>query len=307
MAARLRIGVIGLGRRWPRYRQALLALKREATVQAIYDPSLALAREQAASLGCPTVGGVVELLQRDDIDAVIFTGGAWFGLWPLEHAARVRKPILCAASLVRDDAHADALRQSLDPAAPIHMTLWPGFDLLCEAADTPLGETLGSPRLALAGHVAATEGDPLMGGAALALLDGLAGLFESAPRTVSTVTAAQPGFVTVVLDFDEGCVGQLSLWSGSAGMSRTWLDIDAEAGALRAELPRQLTWHDAEGRHELELPGGLAELWVVDRFVRAVRQKEAATCSFARAYQALTWLRAARRSRKEGKSVKLEG
>ncbi len=33
----------------------------------------------------------------------------WYGLWPLEHACAVGKPIFCAASLARDDAFADVL------------------------------------------------------------------------------------------------------------------------------------------------------------------------------------------------------
>ena len=45
--AGLRVGVIGLGRRWPRYRQALLALKGEAQVRAVFDQATAVRRTPA--------------------------------------------------------------------------------------------------------------------------------------------------------------------------------------------------------------------------------------------------------------------
>src|SRR3954451_25420245 len=158
--ARLRIGVIGLGRRWPRYRQALLALKGQARLQAVCDAAPAVAQEEARRLKCAASGSVIELIERDDVDALILTGGQWFGLWPLEHAARAGKPILCAGSLVRD-AQADEVRAKVQKAA-VQVTTWPSFELLMEAAGQQLGESLGSPRLALAAHVA-TEGggDPL--------------------------------------------------------------------------------------------------------------------------------------------------
>src|SRR5437868_3285519 len=99
MAARLGIGVVGLGRRWPRYRQALAALRREARVVAVYDPAQARAREEARQLGCDAATGVIELLERDDVEAVLTLGGAWFGLWPVERTCRLGKPVLCAGSL----------------------------------------------------------------------------------------------------------------------------------------------------------------------------------------------------------------
>src|SRR5213592_4845654 len=91
--AGLRIGVIGLGRRWPRYRQALEALAGEAHVQAVCDAAAAVAQEEARRLGCAAAGSVIELVERDDVEAVLLTGGQWFGLWPLAHAARAGKPI----------------------------------------------------------------------------------------------------------------------------------------------------------------------------------------------------------------------
>jgi len=303
--AGLRIGVIGLGRRWPRYRQALLALKGEAHVQAVCDPATAVAQEEARSLGCVASGSVIELVGRDDVEAVLLSGGQWFGLWPLAHAARAGKPILCAGSLARDE-QADEVRAALPAKAAVHVTTWPAFELLTEAAVQQLGESLGAPRLALAAHVGTEEVDPLQSGAALVLVQALAEAFAAAPRAVTaTAPSACPGFVSVQLSFDSG-VAQLSVWGGPAEVGRTWIEVESEGGSLRAEMPRRLSWRDAEGAHELQLPGGLAEVWVVDRFVQAVRNGEGPACPFERALQALTWLRAARKSREDGGTVRLE-
>ena len=100
MASRLRMGVIGLGRRWPRYRQAVQTLRSQVRVRAVHDPAPARAEAEARALGCAAAGGVVELLERDDVDAVLLLGGPWFGLWPLGQACRVNKPVLCAAAPV---------------------------------------------------------------------------------------------------------------------------------------------------------------------------------------------------------------
>jgi predicted dehydrogenase len=308
MAARLGMGVIGLGRRWSRYRQALAALRRDVHVAAVHDQVPARAAAEARQLGCAAAGGVIELLERDDVEAVLLVGGAWFGLWPLDRACQAGKPVLCAGSLVRDDEHADALAGRLNPAVPVHMALWPALELLQVAAQQQVGEALGAVQMIHAGRVSTHDQRDLLGGtAALALLWAMAGLFESAPEAVTVQSVGErTDLASVVLEFPEDRAGQLTLWQGTVEVERTWLDVETDGGSLRAEMPRSLTWHDAEGQHALELPGGLAEVWVVDRFVQAVRGGEVPAFPFERASQALTWLRAARRSRKEGKRVEIE-
>jgi predicted dehydrogenase len=194
----------------------------------------------------------------------------------------------------------------LTPAVPVHVTLWPTFELLREAAGQQLAEALGVARLIHAGRVGTGEGDVLSSPAALALLWGVASLFESAPEAVSAQSAHEAAdFASVVLEFPEERTAQLVLWRGPAEQTRTWLEVETDAGSLRAELPRQLSWRNAAGRHALEVPHGLAEVWVLDRFVQAVQEGQAPAFSFEHAFQALTWLRAARQSRAEGRRVEV--
>src|SRR6266478_2001490 len=113
----LRVGVIGLGRRWrKRYRPALLALHDCFRVHALYDQVQQRALGEAERLQCDAAAGITELLERDDLDAVLLLDAQWFGLWPLELACRVGKPVFCCAGFDREDARADAVYQQVQAA-----------------------------------------------------------------------------------------------------------------------------------------------------------------------------------------------
>src|SRR5437016_1224742 len=107
MAERLRIGVIGLGRRWQtRYRPALLALRDRYALRSVTDPCLMRAAVAAREFGCPAASGVLALLDAD-VDAVLLLGRPWYRLWPLEQACRLGRPVYLGTSLAADDARAD--------------------------------------------------------------------------------------------------------------------------------------------------------------------------------------------------------
>src|SRR3954447_10768766 len=116
MSTRLRVGVIGLGRQWRRYRRAPAAPRRRVPVRAVCDQVARRAEAEARRLGCAAAAGPVDLLERDDVDAALPLGRQWFGLWPLEHACRLGKPVLCAAPLTADGGHADDLRRRVADA-----------------------------------------------------------------------------------------------------------------------------------------------------------------------------------------------
>src|SRR5262245_37514254 len=107
MAQRLRVGIIGLGRRWQRYQPALMALRGLFEVVAVCDPHPGRAEQAARSVGCPAADGPTDLLERDEVQAALLLDPPWYGLWPVEQACRVGKPVFCAAPLGGDDAFAD--------------------------------------------------------------------------------------------------------------------------------------------------------------------------------------------------------
>ncbi len=126
MPLRLRIGIIGLGRRWQRFRPALHELRDRVLVRAVCDQRPIRAERAARELGCAAAAGPTDLLDRDDVEAALLLGAQWFGLWPLEQAARLGKPVLCAVPLSTDDAHADdVMRRVREAGLPVMAALAP--------------------------------------------------------------------------------------------------------------------------------------------------------------------------------------
>ena len=95
MPLRLRIGIIGLGRRWRRFARRSTNCATALLVRAVCDQRPIRAERAARELGCAAAAGPTDLLDRDDVEAVLLLGAQWFGLWPMEQAARLGKPVLC--------------------------------------------------------------------------------------------------------------------------------------------------------------------------------------------------------------------
>jgi predicted dehydrogenase len=310
---RLRVGVIGLGRRWRRYRPILVRLHEHIEVRAVYDQIARRAEVEARQLHCSPVAGPVELLERSDIEAVLLLDPQWFGLWPLERACQAKKPVFCALTPDGDEAHADALYQQIQGSGlPVLVALG---SLLAPAATCLrelLTHRLGQPRLVRAdwGVPAARTNPPrdlLRGPAMLPLLAGCAWLLDDTPRSVWTIDGEGASFVTVVLQFGGGRLAQLTLWTAAAGQSPGRFEVVAEAGTATAELPWQLRWRDADGQHAQRLPSRSPEQAGLERFILALRSGQPLRPGFEDAYRALTWLHAAARSRAEARRIALEG
>lgn len=289
MARRLRIGIIGLGRRWPRYRRALGLLGDEVRAVAVYDAAPARAEQEARELGCACVGGVMELIERADVQAILLAGSSWHGLWALEQAARVDKPVLCAVSPLADEAHAESLRATLSDHPRLHFALWPTLTLLRESVAERLQDTLGQPVLVQATW---TRPQAPTSSSVLALLLECVNVFGLPPTRITSHHAAD--LTSLLLHFDANRTAQVTLWSSPAARASCTLQVEAENGSIRAEWPNRVEWTDGDARHQHELPGGLAEMVVLDRFVQAVRRDEPADCRLEHVCAALDWLRQAR-------------
>src|SRR5262249_33120730 len=107
MQARIRLGVIGLGRRWQRYREALARLSDQVQIHAVCDPIGQRTEAVARQLHCTAAGGPIDLLDRNDVEAVLLLDRPWYGLWPLERACRRGKPVFCAISLTSEGPFAE--------------------------------------------------------------------------------------------------------------------------------------------------------------------------------------------------------
>src|SRR5689334_4926933 len=104
MGRRLRVGIIGLGRQWRRrYAPALQALPALFELSAVCDQIAQQATAEAARLRRPAAAGPSELIERDDVEAVLLLDLGWQRLWPVERAAAAGKPVFCLPAL-EDDA-----------------------------------------------------------------------------------------------------------------------------------------------------------------------------------------------------------
>ncbi|HEY7156184.1 MAG TPA: Gfo/Idh/MocA family oxidoreductase [Gemmataceae bacterium] len=303
---RLRVGVIGLGRRWRRYRPILMKLRDHVEVRAVHDQIVRRAESEARQLHCTAAMGPVELLDRPDVEAVLLCDEQWFGLWPLEHLCRTNKPVFCALSPADDDTHADALRQRIQESGlPVFAALGPLLTPATRLLRELLTHRLGAARLVRADWSMPLSRDLLNSPAVLPLLAACAWLLDDRPRSVWTIDGEGASFVTLVLRFGGERLAQVTLWTATAGRTPRRFEVVAESGTATAELPRQLRWRDVDGQHSQRLPPRSAEQSGLERFILALRAGQPLRPSFEDAYQALIWLRGAARSRTEGRPIEL--
>jgi predicted dehydrogenase len=306
---RLRVGVIGLGRRWRRYRPILTRLREHVEVRAVCDQIGRRAEVEARRLRCTAAAGPVELLERGDVEAVLLLDPQWFGLFALERACRTNKPIYCALSLDRDEAHADALHQQIQSSElPVLMAmrfmLAPATMYLRELLTQRLGQPLlVSAEVSVAAPRKGPVRDLLRNPVVLPLLAACGWLLDDKPRTVWTIDGEGASFVTLVLRFGGERLAQVTLWTAAVGRSPARFEVIAEAGTATALLPRQLRWRDEDGQHAQRLPARSAEQSGLERFILGLRTGQSMRPNFEDAYQALTWLRAADHSRTEGQRI----
>jgi len=306
---RLRVGVIGLGRRWRRYRPILARLREHVEVRAVCDQIARRAEAEARRLRCTVAAGPVEMLERGDVEAVLLLDPQWFGLFALERACQTNKPVFCALSPDSDDAHADALRQQIHASAlPVFMALTPVLAPATMHLRELLAHRLGPARLVRADwgvappHTGPAR-DLLSSPIALPLLAGCASLLEDTPRSVWAIDGEGASFVTLVMQFSGERLAQVTLWTATAGRTPGRFEVIAEAGTATAELPRQLRWRDTDGQHAQRLPSHSPEQSGLERFLLAMRSGQPLRPNFEDACQALLWLRAAVRSRNEGQQT----
>ncbi|MHB1423009.1 MAG: Gfo/Idh/MocA family protein [Gemmataceae bacterium] len=306
---RLRVGVIGLGRRWRRYRPLLARLREHVEVRVVCDQIAHRAEVEARRFDCTAAAGPVELLERPDVEAVLLLDAQWYGLWPLEYACQTHKPVLCAESPASDDSRADALRERIQASdLPVLMALPQLLAPATRRLRELLTHRLGQARLVRADWSALplpVGGDLLGTAAVLPLLAGCAWLLDDVPRSIWALDGENASFITLVLRFGNDRLAQVNLWTTAAGGTPPRFEVVAEEGTAVAALPRQLRWRDADGQHTQRLPPRSAEQSSLERFILALRAAQPLRPSFEDAYLALTWLRAAVRSRNERRTISM--
>jgi predicted dehydrogenase len=310
MPLRLRVGIIGLGRTWQCYRPVLHGLREAFDVRCVFDQRPQRAEKVARHLGCSLAAGAVDLLERPEVEALLLLDAPWFGLWPVAQACRLDKPVFCASSLLQDDAHADGLQQTVAATTtPVLMgmslTASPALARLRDLVKRRLGPARVMRCEATIPRQKATSAPAgvLRSPAVLALFHECASIFDAAPRSVTSMTLDATGFGSVLLDFGDGRVAQVSMWAGANVRRGCRVQVVGEQGTVEAELPGDVRWRDREGRHIQRLAAHPARWRLLEQFFLVVRNGDKPRPDLASSHRALTWLRAAVRSLDEGKRV----
>jgi myo-inositol 2-dehydrogenase / D-chiro-inositol 1-dehydrogenase len=308
MPNRLRVGILGVGRCWPRYSRALGQLRGLLDPVVVSDPRPGRALRIARELRCSIAEGPIDLLERDEVQAVLVLDAPWYGLWPLEQACRVSKPIFCVPSLVGDDAFADDLVERVRSARlPVMMAIPESVAPARERLSRLLTNELGAARLLRADCCVRgprpLSADKLLGsGRFLGLLIGIDGLL-SAPPLTAWACGTEAGLVTLLLDHGQGRSAQLTLWTGNHRGTQCRLEVVAAGGSATLDGTSQLRWRDTDSNQVFRRPRVDAAQAMLERFVQALRDGRFPWPGLDDAYRALLVLRAARQSLAEGRPV----
>ncbi|MGE5191568.1 MAG: hypothetical protein ACM3U2_03645 [Deltaproteobacteria bacterium] len=187
----LNVGLIGLGPEWEnRYRPALAKLQKRLKVRCVYTPVVTHAEQVSAELDCDVAPGLLALIEREDVQALLVLDAAWYLGVPAQLACRAGKPAFLAGRFVHRLPVADHL---LLRAAQTGVTLMPDFGHRYTPATSRLRELiatrLGRP-LAVVADVAAPVDSPAVDRETLAAaLDWCSNLVGAAPALVRAESA----------------------------------------------------------------------------------------------------------------------
>ncbi len=332
---RLRVGIVGLGRLWEaRHKPALAKLKDRFVVVAVYDQVARRAEIEANQIGCQALDGLVELIERPDVDAIYLLTPQWFGLHPIELASKAGKAIYCALPLAGEAAELDRLdglvRGSAVPFMPeFARRFYPTTIRLREL----LATTLGPPRLVVGqGRLFGFDryGQPgpstqiapasLLVDPGSYLLDWCRFIFQAEPTSVQGWNGTilpqgknlDPDFVTYLLEFPGGAVAQVAAgkyhrgpWGdASRFLPQPGIQVYAERGVAWLEMPDRIQWSDSSGTHEEKLPlePTVGEL-LNDHFHRLIRGAQSMAPTWGDTVAVARLISSIRKSSTEGRRI----
>ncbi len=262
----VRLGVIGLGPNWRRYRRALRRERQRFRVSLVFDEIAATAARQAKRLRCRAAESVSQLLNSSEVDAVLLADEQWYRLWPLERAAEAGKPILCVPlpaadpRWLADPEHAARQFEQLEAAGArvlfqSRLRHSPASRRLKRLFET----ALGSPRtlVCLLRQSAPVDHGPFP--TLAEAIDWCIDLLGKPPTKIET-TSSPPAAVgrisNFMLQFPAQRVAQLSVVVSGTDRGRP----DVTSLRVRADVVTE------RGEAELQLPQALARTEIVEEY-----------------------------------------
>jgi predicted dehydrogenase len=284
---RLRIGVIGLGRLWEaRHKPALARLRDRFQVVSVYDQVERRAAIEAATLRCSVAEGLTAMIESRGIDAIYLLTPQWYGLHPVELAAKAGKPVYSALPPAGDAEGLDRVAGAVRSAGSFYMPelarrFYPATTRLRELLRTNLGRPrmiqgytrlFGFDRYGAPGPSTQLSPVPLSIDPGSYLLDWCRFIFDDVPKRVRGVEArvvppppedsSGPDYLHVTLGFGDDRIAQMGIgrlhrerWGDATRfLPPPGFQVFAENGTAWLEMPDRIQWTDAHGVHDERLP-----------------------------------------------------
>ena len=337
---KLRVGIVGLGSQWEnRHLPALRSLADRFEVRGICEQVAHLAKRAATQFDVAASDGFRALAARDDIDAILYLADQWYGATPILAACDHGKAVYSAISLPLAPDEARRLRQRVEESGIAFMAELPRRHApATQRLKELIATRLGRPRLLFCHRRV-----PLSGGAAapprdrtseardlMELVDWCRYVAGAEPTSVVSVRHAEtPGAETddyqmMSLDFTPSAGphpapgnGVLAQISCGYYMPRQWdeavgfrppaaLQVACDNGIAFIDLPANLVWFDAVGRHHesLESDRPVGEQMLM-QFHRKVTSLLRAMSGLDDTLVAMQIVQAAATSQAEGRRVRL--
>ena len=336
---KLRVGVIGLGDAWEtRHRPALRALSDRFEVRAICAEVAVKAEQAAREFNAEAVDGFRVLTTRDDVDAVLVLSPDWYGPLPILAACEAGKAVYCSAALDIDPAKAQEIKERVERSGVSFMAEFPKRQAAATLRLKELMATqLGKPQLLFCHQRLLVQNpngrhrpgrrcpQPMRN--LMELVDWCRYVVGHEPTSVfgvrhqSLKNPSDDDYQMMSLDFSpDAQVGSGPLAQISCGhyMPKTWheaitfrppsaLQVCCENGIAFIDLPANLVWFDAAGRHmeSLDSERPVGEL-LLTHFHRAVTSLVRKTTDLEDTFRALKVVLAANASWTEGVRKRLE-
>jgi Oxidoreductase family, NAD-binding Rossmann fold len=137
----LQVGLIGLGAQWQRhYCSAFQRLRQRIAIRCCYAPLPVQSAQLAAELNCDVAAGLVSLLERNDVQAVVVLRTDWHGEAPLRLASDLGKPVFVAEPMAWDLLSSDWHTRAADAG----QTIMPGLTARYLPATSRLRELIAT-------------------------------------------------------------------------------------------------------------------------------------------------------------------
>jgi predicted dehydrogenase len=213
----LNAGLIGLGPEWEhRYKPALAKLRRRLRVTCVHSAVVTHAEQVAVELQSDVAPGLVALIERDDVKALLVLDSAWYPGVPAQLACEAGKPAFLAGRLVPRLPIADQL---LRRAAESGVTLMPDFAHRYTPTTSRLREL-----------VATRLGRPL------SLLVDVAAPFDHSTDATMTLPVEARDLLTTTIDWCTNVVGTAPAAVRAAAQASTDKNLVPNSNETRLQL-----------------------------------------------------------------------